>query len=153
MARLNFNANDVEVSDFLAIPAGWYAAEITESEMKQTKSGNGEYLQLTVKLIEGDHAGRVLFERLNLVNPNATAVSIAQQTLAGICKAVGLDQIEDSLELHGKPFRVSVKVIKDQDYGDANGDKNEIGGYAPLGGAPKAAAPAKTADKPAGRPW
>lgn len=152
MAKYSFNAAEVETNDFMAIPAGWYAAEITESEMKDTKSGNGQYLQLTIKLIDGEHSGRLLFERLNLINPNETAVSIAQQTLANICESVNMKGFDDSIELHGKPFMVSVKVIKDDAYGDANGEKNEIGGYKPAGNLPTSA---PKAEKKAAtdRPW
>ena len=46
MANLNgFNAAQVEPSqDFEPIPAGKYLAVITETEMKPTKNGSGQYL-------------------------------------------------------------------------------------------------------------
>ena len=47
MATINFNASEVEPSvGFEAIPAGKYQAVIVDSDMKQNKSGTGEYLQL-----------------------------------------------------------------------------------------------------------
>ena len=82
MANLKgFNANEVEPADELEpIPTGKYVAVITDSEMKPTKSGSGNYLQLTFQVIEGEYANRLLWVRLNLENPNSTAVEIAMKT-------------------------------------------------------------------------
>lgn len=154
MANFAFDATGVEVSEFMAIPAGWYAAEITDSELKDTKSGSGKYLQLTIRIIEGEHTGRLMFERLNLINPNQTAVQIAQQTLAGICKAIGIDSFEQTEELHGKPFKLGIKAVDDAEYGDANGKKNEINGYSAIGKPGEQKAPGKADKKPSSdRPW
>ncbi|MDD4540355.1 MAG: DUF669 domain-containing protein, partial [Lentisphaeria bacterium] len=74
MSTLNFNASDVEPNlGFEAIPAGKYQAIITDSEMRDTKTGNGQYLWLEFEIIGGDHKGRKLWSRLNLVNPNPDA--------------------------------------------------------------------------------
>ena len=84
-----FDANQVEPSaDFEPIPAGKYEAVITESEMKPTKAGTGHYLQLTFQVVEGEFKNRLLWARLNLDNPNATAVQIARAELSAICRAV-----------------------------------------------------------------
>ncbi|MGD9126460.1 MAG: DUF669 domain-containing protein, partial [Planctomycetia bacterium] len=66
MANLNgFDANQVDPStSFDPIPAGKYVAVITESEMKDTKSGVGQYLQLTFDIIDGKYKGRKLWSRL-----------------------------------------------------------------------------------------
>jgi hypothetical protein len=83
MAALNFNAAEVEPQQsFDALPPGRYEAIISESEMKDTKAGTGQYLQLTFTVVGGQHEGRKLWSRLNLVNPNATAVSIAERELS-----------------------------------------------------------------------
>ena len=56
MVNLNgFDANTVEPNaDFEPIPAGKYLAAITDSVMKPTKSGNGNYLELTFQILEGE---------------------------------------------------------------------------------------------------
>ena len=47
LSNLNFDANAVQPQEsFEPIPAGWYECMIVESEMKQTKNGTGQYLQL-----------------------------------------------------------------------------------------------------------
>ncbi len=128
MANLNgFNAADVEpTGNFEPIPAGKYLAAITESEMKPTKNGGGSYLQLTFTIIEGQHKNRVLWARLNLDNPNATAVRIAQAELSAICHATGVMRPRDSAELHNLPLVIAVRLRKREDTGELT---NEIRGY------------------------
>ena len=59
MAALNFNAAAVEPQQsFDALPPGRYEVIITDSEMKDTKAGTGQYLQLTFDVIGGQHNGR-----------------------------------------------------------------------------------------------
>ncbi|MEI6540258.1 MAG: DUF669 domain-containing protein [Planctomycetota bacterium] len=128
MANLNgFDATQVEpAAKFDPIPAGKYLAVITESEQKPTKAGTGHYLQLTFQIQEGVHKGRILWARLNLDNPNATAVQIARAELSAICRAVGVTAPNDSVELHNLPLMITVKCRKRQDTGDIT---NEIAGY------------------------
>ena len=130
MADLNgFNAHEVEPSASLeAITAGKYLAGITDSEMKATKNGGGSYLQLTLTILEGQYKGRVLWARLNLVNPNQTAVKIAQSELSAVCRAVGVMTPRDSCELHNIPLLITVKVKKREDTGDL---ANEVKGFEP----------------------
>jgi hypothetical protein len=124
----NFNANEVEPNtDFDPIPAGKYLAVITDSEMKPTKSGNGSYLELSFQIIEGEHQNRLLWARLNLDNPNQTAVQIARGELSSICRAVGLMTPRDSADLHNLPLVINVKCKKRDDTGEFT---NEIKGYA-----------------------
>ena len=128
MSTLNFNANEVEPSTgFDPIPAGKYQAVITDSEMKPTKSGNGQYLQLEFEVIEGEYKNRKLWARLNLENANPDAVRIARADLSAICRAVNVIQPRDSVELHNLPLTITVRCRKNQD----DEIVNEIKGYAP----------------------
>jgi len=111
---------------FDVMPAGWYEAEVVKSELKTTKAGNGKYLSLQLKIIDGEYKGRFVFANLNLVNPNQTAVEIAEKELATLCRACGLDTIEDSAELHGIPIGVKLGVKPETAQWPA---KNEIKGY------------------------
>lgn len=129
MTNLNgFNANEVEPSvSFDPIPANKYLAAITASGMKPTKNGSGNYLELTFVVLEGEYKNRVLWSRLNLNNPNATTVKIARGELSAICRAVGVMQPKDSVELHNLPLVITVKLKKRDDTGELT---NEIKGYA-----------------------
>jgi len=149
MADLNFDANQVEPrGEFDPIPAGKYLAVITESEMKPTKAGTGHFLQLTFQLLDGAFKGRLLWARLNLANPNATAVQIARSELSALCRAVGVMAPKDSVELHNLPLVINVRCKKRPDNGEIS---NEIKGYSKKESpAPPAQAPAATNGK---APW
>ena len=129
MPNLNgFNANEVDPNfGFEPIPAGKYLAVITESETKPTKSGSGQYLQLSFQILDGEYKGRLVWARLNLDNANATTVKIARSELSAICRAVGIMAPKDSVELHNLPLVISVGHKKRQDTGELT---NVIKGYA-----------------------
>ena len=123
-----FNAKDSDkMGGFEPIPAGWYIAEVAKSEYKATAAKTGHYLTCQIKILEPeDYKGRVVFNLMNLDNPNQTAVEIAQKELASICEACGLDELEDSTELHGIPMGLRLGI----DPGDANWPpKNKIRAY------------------------
>lgn len=96
-------------SQFAPLPSGYYTAVIVESEMKDTKKGRGQYLELTHEIIEGESQGKKVWARLNLVNDSATAVAIANQHLAQIRHATGQLQVQDSQQLHNIPMVIRVE--------------------------------------------
>jgi len=128
MASLNgFNANEVDPNvGFDPVPEGKYIAMITGSEMKPTKNGGGSYLELTFDIIDGKYTGRKVWARLNLDNPNSTAVKMARGELSAICRAVGVLLPQDSVQLHSLPLVIKV-VCKNR--GDNGQITNEIKGY------------------------
>ena len=128
MATLDFNANEVEpTTAYEPLPAGKYLAEITASEMKPTKSGNGVYLQLEFTVLDGPCKGRKAWDRLCINHPNELTQRIARGNLSAICRAVGVMQPRDSVELHSLPLVITVKCKKRQDTGEIT---NEVKGYA-----------------------
>ena len=132
MANLNFDAHQVDPSVALdPLPAGKYIAVVSESELKPTKAGGGKYLQLTFQIIEGEHKGRLVWARLNLENKSETTVKIARGELSAICRAVGVMQPRDSVELHNVPLEINVGLKKRDDNGEFT---NVIKGYAKKGG-------------------
>lgn len=158
MAQLNFDASTVSPSESIeAIPAGWYNAQIDQSEMKPTKDGSGAYLELRFSVLDGQYANRKVFTRLNLRNGNPVAQEIAYKQLSAICHATGVMQVQDSQQLHGRPLKIKVKVRA------ASGDyeaSNEISSFknineqvdGPVGVAPAAAGGAPWAQQPAAAP-
>lgn len=134
MALLNgFNAEEHdELTDFSPLPQGDYLAIATDSDMKSTKAGTGEYLEIAWEVIDGEFKGRRLWSRLNLDNPNPKAVEIAQRELSSICRAVGVLRPEDSSQLHNIPLVLRVGVEKRKDTGEFS---NRVKGYANANGA------------------
>jgi len=130
MALIDFNAEAIEPqSDFSPLPVGNYTVVITQSEMKPTKSGNGQYLQLTLQVVEGEYKNRLIFDRLNIQNPNSVAQQIAQKALSSICRAVGVMHPKDSEELHDKPFSVKIGI---RPASGEYGESNIVRGYSSL---------------------
>ena len=134
MALIDFNAEEVEPqSDFSPLPVGNYTVVITQSEMKPTKTGNGQYLQLTLQVVEGEYKNRLIFDRLNIQNPNSVAQQIAQKALSSICRAVGVMHPKDSEELHDKPFSVKIGI---RPASGEYGESNIVKGYSSLSSSP-----------------
>ena len=137
------------------LPTGDYICVIVDSDMKQTKDGRGQYLELVHEVVEGPAKGRKAWARLNLVNHNQTAQSIAQGQLSAICHACGVLTIQDSQQLHNRPILVRIEYVKagpkrDSDSNEIRSWKSVSGQPAPVVGqvaTPAAAAPATTA------PW
>lgn len=129
MASLaGFDASAVDPqSAFELIPAGKYLALISESEMKPTKTGSGQYLQFTFVILDnGPYSGRRLWARLNLQNSNRTAEDIAQRELSAICRAVDVLRPQDSADLHNIPLAIIVGMERNKDTGELT---NRIKGY------------------------
>lgn len=123
-----FDADKVHPNTgFDPIPSANYEAVITKSEMKPTKAGTGQYLELTFQVVDGQYKGRQLWARLNLQNPNSEAVRIAQGDLSSICRAVKVLQPKDSAQLHGLPMIIKVNCKKEND----GTIRNEIKGFYP----------------------
>jgi hypothetical protein len=151
MAELNFDSNDVEpTGNFEPLPLGEFLVMISASEMKPTKNGEGQYLQLTYDVIDGEYKGRKVFDRLNLVNKNEQAQEIAQRSLSAICRCVGVLHPKNSEELHDKPMVVKVgirpasgefqasNVVKAYLRTDGKDLKDVVEGAAPVKSAPAA---------------
>lgn len=110
MAFLQFNAAQVEPqkTNFDPIPAGNYVAQVVESDIKPTKSGQA--LNLTLEILDGPCRNRKVWARLNIKNDSAQAQQIAQAQLSALCHAIGVINLTDTQQLHGKPVRIRVKV-------------------------------------------
>lgn len=126
MANLgDLGLKDVKANDFEVIPAGEYPAIVTKSEMKPTKDGTGQRLNLTIQILSGKYQNRTVFDGLNVKNKSAVAEQIGRGQLKALCVAVNVPNPQASEELHSKPFNVKLKVGTDQ-----NGNsRNEVAGY------------------------
>lgn len=150
---LNFDASKVDPTDtFTPIPAGDYQVVISKAEVKPTKNQQGRLLELTLKVVDGQHRGRVIFERLNLWNQNQTAVEIAQKRLSQYCHATGRLRIGDAAELLNIPVTVSLSVRTDPS--GQYGPSNEVRAVkAVAGGGASAPAPVSAPAAGSTPPW
>ena len=162
MAFLNeeFNVNELPVGNghFEPLPAGWYSATISQSELKDTKAGNGQYIKLRYDITGPTHQGRVVFGNLNIKNPNVKAEEIGRQQLGDIMRAIGLAKVTDTDQLIGGEIVIKLEVKQDETYGASN----EVKGFKSASGSPAPAAavipataksPAPAASTKAAPPW
>lgn len=155
-----FNTADFPDSNIAPlIEPGQYKAVIVKGELLDNKRKDGKFVALTIVIAEGKFANTEFTERLNIINPNETAVRIAHQTLARISEAVGMTQTpNDTDQLNNKPFIIDVKTAPATPYKDKDGvekpgnERSEIKKYLPLqDGVTPAAGAVTTA--PATMPW
>jgi len=149
----DIDLNDIEPSDFEPLQPGWYVCCIEQSEKKPTSKGNGHYLQLDMTVAAGPRKGKRLWERLNLWNPNQTAVNIAKASLKKLAAAVDIESLQDPSEMHFKYFEAKIVL---REYQGEN--REEIKDYRPCGSAGEEASkeePMAPAVKPSGgdAPW
>jgi len=146
MAKVHFDISTYEApkSDYDPLPKGEYMAMVTESQMKVTKAGTGEYLALTMQIIEGKYADRKIWENLNLHNPNEVAEKIARANLKAIAEACGFAEIDDTDQLNDIPFILVLDIDrKDPTRNRVMGYKRAGSGAAPSGLAQTSATAAK----------
>lgn len=156
-----FNSAEVDPAkprDYSALPAGPYDAEITNADVKDTKAGDGKYLEVEHTVISPEqYAGRKVWARINLVNPNEQAQQIGREQLSALCHAVGIPVLKDSDHLLGKILRIRLKI----DRKDPSNPRNDVTGWEQHGGTappvntqrPAANAPAPAAAPAKKAPW
>ena len=122
MSLFDFS-NDKAQGGFENIPAGTYQMAMDSIEVKDTKSGEGQYFNTKFKILEGEYKGRILFKIFNIVNPSAKAAEIGRGQFAGYLAESGAPtKFKDVNEVCGYPVFGIVKIKSDAQYGD----KNEI---------------------------
>ncbi len=125
-----FNCQDHEpMGDFEPIPDAWYKFVFAKSEVKKTKDGKGKILKLQASVIGGGelkedgsskYEKRIVFVQLNIQNKSKQAVEISMRELRSINDAVGIESLEDSVELHDIEFWGKVVTEKSEGYADKN---------------------------------
>lgn len=164
-----YDFTDAPEPSFDPIPTGWYRARVSDSRLKDTRAGDGKYLEVEFTVLGPSYEGRRAWGRFNLENPSDKAVEIGRAQLGELCRAVGKVQITNSDELHGEDLQIRVVVTPERDGYDAS---NDVKRYKPIEGgmsaslgtanasskaafaAPQKAAPvAPTGAKGATPPW
>lgn len=171
MANLGgtFNTSDAPENEFAPLPEGNYMLQAIESSIGPNSNGTGTILKITYEVLdEGPYKNRRVWDNLNVQHENATAQGIAQRALASLCEALGFGQIDDTDQLHFKPFvaQIATQVGKGtfpdksviKKYLKADGtmpdSKRAKGGGDNQAAAPDAKQPAPAPQRSTGaRPW
>ena len=127
MVQFQFDATQVRpLAEYTVLPEGQHLVEITQSQTKPTKAGDGSYLELEYTVIDGDQKGAHHWDRLCLEHPNPKAVSRAFAALSAICHATGVMNFQNTVELHHIPFQITIRHRPD----DTGRVSAEVAGYA-----------------------
>lgn len=128
--------------DFQPLPADNYEIVLVDADIKSTKAGDGNYMNLRFDVCNGPYAGRVIFVIVNVNNKNPKATGIGLGQLKNLVTAVGKEDWYDKLKtcsswqdaeahlntLHSTianiPVMGKVSVKRDEKYGDKNDIKS-----------------------------
>ena len=128
MLPKTFAVSDAPAQEVALLPEDTYLVHVIKSELKDNSKGTGKYLNFTLQVIDGPHAGFTLFDIMNIVHTNKVAEDIGNRQLAQLIAACGLDEIEDTAELHGIPIAAVVATEKGN---KGYSDRSKIKKYMP----------------------
>lgn len=89
-----------------------YKVIISDSTQESTANGQGGFLKLALKCIEGPFKDQVTYDRLNLHNQNPKTVEIANKQLSAYCHVTGQFMLQDTQQLHNIPIIIEVGLQK-----------------------------------------
>jgi hypothetical protein len=157
MAELDFTFDPNTIEDrveFTIYPVGEYIAEVTASDYKPTKAGNGKFIELEWTILDGEYAGRKYWDRLNVKHENKVAEDIANSSMKDLMKAIGQpnERCKNTNMLHGIPVKLKIGISKRKDTGE---DQNTVR-YKPINApasVPRPQASVAGGNAPKKKPW
>ena len=161
MVQINQDLSGVKDDDmggsggWTAWPQGHYRMMITASEYKATNAGTGMMLVLEMACLEAGLQDQKKTCWLVLQHPKADTVRIAKARLKELAIATNHptpDQVDESSDLHNKPFLAFItrKKSNDPKYGDDQGFTNDFAGFkaCDVGGPAQASPPSNVPPPP-----
>ncbi len=156
MARLSqsFSVESLPqpTNNYGVLPAGWYSATISRAEVKPTKSGTGEYINIMYTVTGPTHQGRAVWGMINIKNANPETEKIGMQQLGELIRATGVAHLSDTDQLIGKDLVIKLNVKEDDRYGE----RNEVKGFKAVQGGSIPSMPTAAPEAPAAKaapPW
>jgi len=112
------------------LPVGVYSMIIVRSQQKQTKKGDGVFVEVEFDITApGQYTRRKFWDTFNIMNPSAEAQRIGLEQIGKLAKAAGLAVLEDDQELLNREVQAEIYIGK-----DGNGTpRNRVSGYYPMG--------------------
>ncbi len=115
--RIDFS--NVKENEFAPLPVGEYLLISDGAEVKETKNGTGEYINVKYKVLGPSNSGKFLFQMFNIKNDNKKATEIGLSQLKSYMKAAGIDTEQPLTSVHDLVGYKTTGVIKHKtdDYG------------------------------------
>lgn len=126
---LNLDLSNAKESSFGVIPEGQYSVVCETAEIKDTKSGTGQYINCKFKILDTNQVGKYLFTMFNIANENQKAVEIGLGQLKNLLTVAGRDanKLQNVTDLEGIQ---ATAVVKNKT--DSYGEKAVISYFKPL---------------------
>lgn len=106
--KFDATAHDTTQTDFELLPNGLFKLEVSAADIKE--DGNNKSLNLAIDVIEPDElAKRKFFVWIDLEHDDAEYQERGQREFARLCRAIEVNEVEDTDELLFKPFFARVK--------------------------------------------
>jgi hypothetical protein len=131
IANFSRRADELPEQEYSLIPDGQYNADIEKAELRQTKDGTGQYINLQMKILGPTQGGRVVFGTINIQNKSEKAEEIGLRQLKEVKAACGLAALRDTDELVGRQIKVKIKTQPEKDGYPA---RNTVAGYSSVSG-------------------
>lgn len=130
-------------SGFDPIPPGEYILQVSETELKNTKNGTGQYIKVAFTVMGPKYEGRKIFTNFNIRNASPEAERIGVSQLKALVVAGGVSEpLMDTDQLIGATVSARVTVDKSDD--PQYDDQNRVSRYKPVGALGTGAAPGAT---------
>lgn len=109
---------NVKETSFEPVPQGTYLVIADDVELRDTKAGDGQYLNVKFKILDGEQDGRMVYHRFNIKNKNEKATNIGLSQLRSFMRLSGRSDmaLQSPLDLVGMRCLAVVKH-KTDDYG------------------------------------
>lgn len=101
--QFTFDANSSGSTDD-RLKAGSYVLVCKQAELKQTRAGDGSYVNACFEVADGPCKGKRIYNRFTYQNKSEKAQEIGHKQLSQYCLAIGKVKISDIVQLEGVPF-------------------------------------------------
>lgn len=112
--------SNIQTDTYSTLPEGKYVCSVTNVEIKDTKTGSGQYLKTELTVIDGEAKGRKIFTQFNIKNTNQDAVAIGLKQLKTMLTNANYTNVErpNISEITGLTVGVKTRIKHDDTYGD-----------------------------------
>lgn len=113
-----FDAESYEEERIDFVP-GNYTVKVEDADVRDTKSGTGQYINVRFSIVGSDSHGLNFFELFNIKNDNAKAVSIGLNALKAMLTSAGNPnmKVRTASDLVGLTCYATL-TLKVDDYGE-----------------------------------
>ena len=80
--------------NFDPVPVGEYACVVTKCKLGENSKKNGSVISMEYQIIDGEFENRLVWDYLNVLNPNPKAQEIGNRRVRDLSKAMGKDLLD-----------------------------------------------------------